>query len=260
MPIVSGNAVDLASPEQVQREAKVMGERIKAARTLMARPFSQAASQGSHETLREIMAESAEPEVSGERTSSQVPTWSGHGGEQRVAMAAGTGVHRALECFDLTSDPQAELNRQDQLLPRYIGLELAQDERAQAVSKARFLLARFGKGPLFPRFLALRDHVISRELPVLLPPSGNDLGSVGFVSGTIDLLYRDPETGDMVVADYKTDMVEAAEEVAERTRAYAAQGGVYVRAVQEALSLPHPPRFALWFLHPGKIEIVTAPP
>jgi ATP-dependent helicase/nuclease subunit A len=256
MPIESGDTVRLPSPERVQRDAEVVGERIKAARALMARPFSQPASEGSHESLREIMAESAEPEFRGAMVTGQSPARSGPGEEQRVAMAAGSGVHRALECFDLTSDPHAELNRQDQLLPRYIGFDLAEDERALALAKARFLLDRFAKGPLFPRFLGLRDQIIARELPVLLPPSGDELGSVGFVSGTIDLLYRDAETGEMVVADYKTDMVETAEEIAERARAYAAQGGLYVRAVQEALNLSHPPRFALWFIHPGLLEFV----
>ena len=38
--------------------------------------------------------------------------------------------------------------------------------------------------------------------------------------------------------------------------AYRAQGAHYVRAIHEALQLANPPRFELWFLHPGRIEVV----
>jgi ATP-dependent exoDNAse (exonuclease V) beta subunit len=87
---------------------------------------------------------------------------------------------------------------------------------------------------------------------VLLPP-GEEAGPVGFVAGTIDLLYRDPATNELVVADYKTDEVAGAA-LEERARSYASQGQAYVRAVQEALALPAPPRFELWFLHAGVVK------
>jgi ATP-dependent helicase/nuclease subunit A len=74
-----------------------------------------------------------------------------------------------------------------------------------------------------------------------------------FVSGTIDLLYRDPATRALAVADYKTDEVEDAEDLVRRAAAYASQGAAYTRAVQEALGLPEPPRFELWFIRAGRI-------
>ena len=74
---------------------------------------------------------------------------------------------------------------------------------------------------------------------------------VGFVAGTVDLLYRDPGDGALVVADYKTDEVEGAA-LEERASSYASQGRAYVRAVQEALGLATPPRLELWFLHAGR--------
>jgi ATP-dependent exoDNAse (exonuclease V) beta subunit len=79
---------------------------------------------------------------------------------------------------------------------------------------------------------------------------------VGFVSGSVDLLYRDPETGRLVVADYKTDRVEGAGEIAERARAYAPQARLYAAAVRDALALDEPPRAELWFLWPGAVEVV----
>jgi ATP-dependent exoDNAse (exonuclease V) beta subunit len=79
---------------------------------------------------------------------------------------------------------------------------------------------------------------------------------VGFVSGALDLLYRDPETGDLVVADYKTDRVEGDDELATQAEAYASQARLYARAVREALDLPEPPRAELWFLWAGRVVAV----
>jgi len=96
---------------------------------------------------------------------------------------------------------------------------------------------------------------VARELPVLLapdpdPPDGD--GPVAFIAGAIDLLYRDPGNGALVIADYKTDEVAGAD-LARRTAIYASQGAAYVRAVQAALELAAPPRFELWFVHAGRI-------
>jgi hypothetical protein len=72
------------------------------------------------------------------------------------------------------------------------------------------------------------------------------------VAGAIDLVYRDPATGELVVVDYKTDRIETKAEIAERARVYAAQGAEYQRALREALRLDAPPRFELWFLYAGR--------
>jgi ATP-dependent exoDNAse (exonuclease V) beta subunit len=77
------------------------------------------------------------------------------------------------------------------------------------------------------------------------------------VSGVIDLCYRDPESGDWVVADYKTDAV-GADGPEELVRRYAAQGAVYTRAVQSGLNLAEPPRFELWLLETGRVLAVPA--
>ncbi|MFL6291760.1 MAG: PD-(D/E)XK nuclease family protein, partial [Thermoanaerobaculia bacterium] len=105
----------------------------------------------------------------------------------------------------------------------------------------------FAASGLLVRLRELREHVLARELPVLLPPSGH---AVGVVSGTIDLLYRDPATGRLVVADYKTDNPEVVEA---RAAVYAPQGATYVRALKDALALEEPPRFELWFLQADRV-------
>ena len=93
----------------------------------------------------------------------------------------------------------------------------------------------------------------TRELPVWLPAGTHGADSpVAFVAGVIDLLYRDPATGQWVVADYKSDRLGPEEGLAERAAAYASQGAAYVRAMREALDLEVEPRFELWFLRAGR--------
>ena len=87
---------------------------------------------------------------------------------------------------------------------------------------------------------------------MLLAPDGDE-GAVGYLSGTIDLVYRDPLGGQLVVADYKTDEVVGDEQIQARTAAYADQLAIYVRALQEALGLDEPPRSELWFLAAGRV-------
>jgi len=116
------------------------------------------------------------------------------------------------------------------------------------------LAERFVSSGLLARLRQLAPHVVARELTVLLPPAGGDGGPAGYVSGRIDLVYLDPETGEPVVADYKTGRGETDDEIRAATARHAAQGAQYVRAVREALGLAKDPRFELWFLHAGRVE------
>jgi ATP-dependent helicase/nuclease subunit A len=236
----------LPVPEEVESDS----ERIAALRTeaaaRMARPFSGVASEEAHERLRELMAERRFVEETGTHPAADLF-------DRDAAMAAGSAVHRALETWDLAADSRAEAERQRSLLPSYLSALAEGPVLDRALPRAADLLGRFAAGPLLERLRVLQAHVIARELPVLLPPANHPESPVGFISGAIDLLYRDPETGCLVVADYKTDEVETAEEIARRAEAYAPQGAVYVQAVQEALALPAPPRFELWFLAAGRV-------
>jgi ATP-dependent exoDNAse (exonuclease V) beta subunit len=172
---------------------------------------------------------------------------------RETAALAGTAVHRVLEELRLGADPRQELARASAGLAAWIDASVAAGERAAALASAQETLARFADGPLLERFAALRDAVIARELPVLLPAEAAGEGPVGFVSGSIDLLYRDPASGELVVADYKTDRVEGEAALRERAARYAGQAGHYRRAIQEAMGLPAPPRFELWFLRAGAV-------
>ncbi|HYG62585.1 MAG TPA: 3'-5' exonuclease, partial [Thermoanaerobaculia bacterium] len=236
----------LATPGEVARASEELAARRAEALSRMERSFSGAASEEAHELLREQMTALRLGEDGGARRSASTPE------DREAAMAAGSAVHRALETWDLAADPRVELQRQTALLAATLSTLAGGEVLEAALPRARDLLDRFARGPLLERLRRLRDHVIARELPVLLPPPDREGAPVGFVSGAIDLLYKDPETGRLVIADYKTDEVETAEHVAARAAVYAPQGAVYVRALREALDLAEAPRFELWFLAVGR--------
>jgi ATP-dependent exoDNAse (exonuclease V) beta subunit len=172
------------------------------------------------------------------------------GAERSVALAAGTAVHALLEAGLLEGDAETALERA-------AALASAPGERDAVLAHARSLWQRFRAGPLAPRLAALAPHVVARELPVWVEPAGDgDADPVGFVAGAIDLLYRDPATGELVVADYKTDAVDAAGLDTYAAR-YAPQGRHYARAVERALGLARPPRFELWFLAAGEVRTLA---
>ena len=85
--------------------------------------------------------------------------------------------------------------------------------------------------------------------------AGGPSGPVGAWVGSIDLLYRDPSTGKITVADYKTDHVGSrkAEDVAAH---HAPQGRVYVEAVQKALNLSTLPVFEIWLIDSDERVVV----
>lgn len=174
-------------------------------------------------------------------------------------MAAGGAIHRALEEWDLEADPGDELARQRVRLPAYLAPLARGEVLDQALVRAEDLLDRFGGSRLLERLRELKDGIVARELPVLLPPrstngsSGSAHAPVGVVTGAVDLVYRDPATGLVVIADFKTDEVENPTEIERRAAVYAPQGATYVRALQEALDLAKPPRFELWFLRADRV-------
>ncbi len=231
----------LATPAEAARQAEALHARRAAARVRMARPFGAAASAEAHERLREEREAAAEEAARAGRA--------GAAGRD-AAMAAGSAVHRVLEEWDLDAEPQAELARQLARLPALVE-SLTAEQREAAAARASALLTRVFSSGLLARLRAARGSILARELPVLLPPAGGDGGAVGYVSGTIDLLYRAADGG-LVVADYKTDQVEG-DELTSRAAVYVTQGAAYTRAVQEALGLREPPRFELWFLAAGQV-------
>jgi ATP-dependent exoDNAse (exonuclease V) beta subunit len=91
---------------------------------------------------------------------------------------------------------------------------------------------------------------------LLAPDPGDEYAPLGYHPGSIDLLYRDPRDGRIVVVDYKTDRAENVEALAARMAKHREQGAIYRRAIREALCLPYTPRFELWFLRADHIEVL----
>jgi ATP-dependent helicase/nuclease subunit A len=190
------------------------------------------------------------------RAEDRRPSGAGGGGE--VARAVGTAVHRALEEIELDADPAAEMARLRQVLERELRAGLTPAQADEAIADAAALLETLEAGPLLAKLRQLA--VVARELPLLVPPDPGEASPAEFVSGAVDLIYRDPETEELVVADYKTDAVPEGTSLAEHGLAYQRQGHAYQRGVREALGLAYTPRFELWFLRSGAIECITGEP
>lgn len=234
----------LPQAERIRADRETIARRREQAVARMARPAVAAASAGADEEHGRARASgpgrvrAPEPE----RLS------------RAISRAVGSAVHRALERLDPSASADAVLARGRATVRFELACELEGEALARGIERAEALLEGFARGPLLARLRRLGDRVVARELPLLATPPAADSGPVDSVQGAIDLLYREPGTGEWVVADFKTDRVEGDAELAERARAYASQGEVYTRAVREALGLDREPRFELWFLHPGRIE------
>lgn len=242
------------------------------ARRRMARRFGGPVTQMAHEWSAEMLEAGRDGESSlrtapGEGTSERTPVpMVGCGGlppgatgpseaVDRVASAAGTALHRALEVLDVTETPERAREQLHEVAAKALEAGgLTEAELGAARLRVIDLVDRFVSNGLFSRLRQLGSCVVARELAVLLAPAGDDTGPTGFVSGRIDLVYLDPDTGAPVVADYKTGRVESEAEVREAVVRHAAQGAQYVRAVRDALGLVQDPRFELWFVHAGRVE------
>lgn len=255
------DAPELAATEDVLRTAERLRLARRSARGRMERPFRQVASKLASDSLRDA-DRAAAPEPGEERTELRrtdllPPAVPGAG--RRIAAAAGSAVHRVFESFDLEADFEPELDRQRALLPEHVALFAEDDDVVAVLERARLLLERFADGTgLRRRFADLKGRFVAREMPVLLAPVEGS--AVGYLAGVVDLVYRDPDSGNLVVADWKTDAVWTEDDVRELSARYAAQGGAYARALREALDLVEPPRFELWLLAADRVEVVASPP
>jgi ATP-dependent helicase/nuclease subunit A len=157
-------------------------------------------------------------------------------GAPATGREAGSALHAALERWDFDAQPRAELERLGRELPL-----------------ARPLLERFAAGPLFARFLAAGRSLVARELCFVARPESGESSCA--VSGSIDLVYRDPE-GCLVVVDYKSDALEGPQAIDERARHHAPQVQAYARALARALPREAAPRAELWFLAAGEVRTI----
>ena len=220
--------------ERLERAGELAAARLGAAER-MAREVFRTASAEAHHRLRRDGAE-------GDEWATEPPA------DRGLARALGTAVHRMLEKLDLdrTLAPQVAEHR------TAIVEEVASDRFGEEGSaRTDELLARIAGGGCLQRLEAVAAQIVARELPVLLWSAEETPGAV--VSGLIDLVYRDPDDGRLVVADYKTDQVRGDEAIEERREVYAPQVRTYARALREALALDHEPHAELWFLDADRI-------
>ncbi len=150
---------------------------------------------------------------------------------------AGSALHRALESWNFSAEPRAELER-----------------LARAEPLAAGLLARFAAGALFARFLAAGAGLVARELPFVAAPEADEASCA--VAGSIDLLFRDTD-GRLVVVDYKSDALAGEAELDRRAQHHAVQLASYRRTLARALPHEPEPRAELWFLAAGALRILS---
>jgi ATP-dependent helicase/nuclease subunit A len=231
-----------ASPVSLE-SARADLQQLEAAREQaaqrMRRPLAAAASRKAHQ----------EPEEDREDDSAAAEARRFASVDRAGAMAVGRAVHRALEILSLDGDPAKALRQQRKDAANLV----PPGERSKNVlRKVDELLGALESSDLLLRLGTLAPHILGREVP-FLAAGAEDEGPVGACIGTMDLLYRDPEDGALVVADYKTDAVESDDELEARTDAYRAQGQVYADAVRRFLDEPCDVRFELWFLAAGRV-------
>jgi ATP-dependent exoDNAse (exonuclease V) beta subunit len=161
---------------------------------------------------------------------------------RQEAMTVGTAIHMLLEGMPVSGSTGGSLT-EAKLATALVACGKGRKPSPKAKRRALSLLSALDGGKLRSRFEA--SEILGTEVPLLM--ASGTAGPVGAWVGSIDLLYRCPETNDVVVADYKTDRVgnQDPKVVAEHHRA---QGAVYTQAVQAALGLDHPPKFEVWLI------------
>ncbi|MCZ6727162.1 MAG: UvrD-helicase domain-containing protein [Acidobacteria bacterium] len=231
----------LPTAEGMAAEKAALETRSTEAARRMERPRQTVASSEAARRLAQL-AGHQEPDVGGRRALLT----------RDLAMVVGTTIHRGFEEWDLAGDPNVELDLARTRVAERLGAWLTAEDAGPARERATELLARFGSGELWQRWLAIRPSIVARELPLLLPAAQGD-DAIDFLGGTIDLLYRDPDDGAWVIADFKTDRLDSSDALEARIEVYSAQEEIYVEAVRQALELEQPPRAELWFLWPDHL-------
>jgi ATP-dependent helicase/nuclease subunit A len=240
-------------PEQVARESLALSERRTAALARQGRPFLTTASGSVGEEDLDALSERRFGEPLRARAASDADAAL----EAAVARAVGVAIHALLEEFDFAAEPESALARARERLGELVRGAAEPGAQDDAIERAEALLERIARGELLARLRALGADLLYRELPVLIPAEQGDL-AVACITGVVDLVYRDPASGELVIADYKTDRVEDAAALRARAGVYLRQGAVYQRALRDGLGLDTLPRFELWFLHADRIEALPA--
>ena len=210
----------------LQRTEEAMRAARSAARPALLRPSTVAGADDEH----------AQPDA--EPSDELDSPWTA--ARRPVAQAVGTALHELFERWDFRGKDKARALLRDALVR---AARRAGADEAAVRSEGDAVLESLLAGGL-PHVLAQLE-VLGRELPLLFR---EDDGKTW--SGTIDLLYRDPLNGRLVVADYKSDK---AADPAVRAR-YRAQLEVYARGVARLFPDEPPPELELVWLRSGQRE------
>ena len=125
------------------------------------------------------------------------------GVSRSLRLALGVALHRALELEELAERAPGDWRSAVEWA------FVAELPAASASDRGRLHgeLERLAGSPLLSRLRALRTAVLARELPLLAGAA--ETAALDGIVGTLDLLYRDPVTGEIVIADFKTDEIAA---------------------------------------------------
>ncbi|MCH2101354.1 MAG: UvrD-helicase domain-containing protein [Planctomycetes bacterium] len=224
------------------KQMKQIDQHQEAARGQQQRERIRTASRESgHEEFRFVEAGGAGTEDD---------SWAAQGAlDPELSRAVGTAVHRALELLDLDADPVSALRDQIDTLANSVRGFVPRARLNEVVAQARTMLEEADRRGILYELFGRHEQIIGREIPILLPDE--EIG--GAIVGTLDLLYRDPATGQLVVADFKTDAVRSEEDLEAKTAHYRGQGRVYQDAVARMFPEEEPPAFELWFLTANRI-------
>ena len=136
----------------------------------------------------------------------------------RAGTAIGRAVHAVLQAIDLASGDGVDARARAQAVAEGIPSREAEVARLSRVAVESDIVKR-----------AVASGRLWREVPVAMPMGG------GSLHGFIDLLFE--ESGGLVVVDYKTDSVSAAD-APEAVQRYRLQGGAYAYAIGQLTGKP----------------------
>jgi ATP-dependent exoDNAse (exonuclease V) beta subunit len=180
------------------------------------------------------------------------PRGLGSEADRQVATSVGTAIHHLLESLDLERSLETQIeDRRDGLIEDLVS-RLGEGSRPALADRVDEILTSILGGRCLNRMQEVAQLVVARELPLLLPATrSEDPGAEGpleMISGTADMVFRDPVGDELVIVDYKTDRVRGEASVLARARLYAAQARAYADALTGALGLERSARAELWFL------------
>ena len=232
---------DIGPPERIESPARASAldalDRTTAAseiarvsaRPVLARPSGISLEEEEHASFAADPDDSLPPRAAAAREAAA-----------EVARAVGSALHELLERWDFRGPPQARALLRAAVTRSARGSSVPE---ASVLEEAERVLETFLSSGL-PAALASVE-ILGRELPLLLRDADGRSWS-----GTLDLLYRDPADGRLVVADYKSDKKPDAAARA----SYRAQLAVYALGVARLFPGEPAPHLELVWLRTGQRE------